>query len=81
MSKTDIYETADLLEIVYLLCRGIPVERVRRENANSEQVVFQFPGQAECQKLVMDISTGNDLVSLSQAKAREKRARTLMHSV
>lgn len=75
------YQTSDLLEIVYLRCKGVPISGIHREASNSERVIFSFPDEEVCRPLVMELSTGNDLVSLSQAKSMEKRIRTLMRTV
>ncbi len=76
----DVYASCDLVEITYLMCKGVEIESVQRQTRTSERVFFFFRDQDRCQKLLLDLGCGKDLVSITSAMATIKRARAMMHA-
>lgn len=78
MMNNDTFETSDLSEITYLLCKDIPLVTTTKIG---QRVIFHFGGNDRCRKLLTDILYGRDMVSLSQALEQVRRARHIMHSI
>ena len=77
--QSNTYETYDFLEVCYLIAKDVKIVSANRDS-QMDKVRFEFNDRKTCEKMVKDLTLGNDDVSAGRFMEAIRKARKVIHT-